>query len=373
MTEEAMLAFLREGQFRFPPLVLEEVQTAAPGSRERNNDLDDLDALITLSWRGQPYRFAVEMKSLWTPKVITTAIEQARRYATSGSLYPLIMVPYLSEEWIEALEVKGVSGIDLCGNGIIVVPGELLVLRTGYPNLYRWEATIKNVYRKNSSIVARLFLLVPQFDSVKAALEEIRRRGGDVTIATVSKVCKSLENDLVIDRERGKDPVARQMVRRRARLLQPEKLLDLLAKNYVPPEVGRTFRGRCSLSPDALCERLGQGEVTKDVKVILTGTSSVDAYAVMAREPVQSFYCTDINKVLAQTGEDIRETDRFANVTFQETRDDFVYFDRRPGLVASPIQAYLELTKGDKREKETADQVRRLIIGQCAQASRGEE
>jgi hypothetical protein len=360
VTEEGMLAFLREGQLRFPPLELEEVQTTAPGSR--------LDAMIRLSWRGQSYRFAVEMKSLWTPKAITMAIDQARKYATSERLYPLIMVPYLSEKWILALETEGVSGIDLCGNGVVVVPGELLVLRTGSPNHFRWEGMIKNVYRKNSSIVARVFLLVSQFDSVKAALEEIRRRGGDVATATVSKVCKSLENDLVIERERGESPVARRL-----RLLQPDKLLDLLAQNYVLPDVSRTFRGKCALPPEQLGSRLTTWEAKAGRRVVQTGASSLDAYAVMAREPMRSFYCSDLKNLLEDLGDDVRETDRFANVAFQETRDDFVYFDRRPGLVASPIQTYLELVRGDKREKETADQVRRVILGQRAQASRGEE
>lgn len=359
-TEEELLAFLRKGQFRFPPLQLLDVQLPAPDPRRGRRE--GQDALITLGWRDQFYRFAVEMKSLWTPKAITTAMDQARHHAAATRAYPLIMVPYLSEDWIRELEVENISGLDLCGNGVVVVPGELLVLRTGSPNLFRWDATIKNVYRKNSSIVARVFLLVPQFDSVKATLEEIRRRGGDVTTGTVSKVCKSLENDLVIERKRGEAPVARQLC-----LLQPDKLLDLLAENYVPPEVGRAFRGKTGLPSEILWERLAGGQAGGDLKVILTGTSSVDAYAVMAREPVQSFYCTDINKVVASLDGDIRETDRFTNVVFLETRDDFVYFDRRPSLVASPIQAYLELARGDKREKETADQVRRVVLGQLAQ------
>jgi hypothetical protein len=366
VTEEEILAYLRQGQIGFPPLQLTEVQTTVTVSTQGRNT--DLDAVITLSWRDRPYRFAVETRRLWTPRVVAEATEVARRNAAVAGLNPLILVPYLGEERIQELEAKGVSGIDLCGNGVVVVPGELLVLRTGSPNRFRWEGTIKNVYRKNSSIVARLLLLVPQFDTVKAALEEIRRRGGNVTTATVSKVCKSLENDLVIERGRGATPVARRL-----RLLQPEKLLDLLVENYVPPEVGRMFRGKYAQAPEALRERLATREAGGDVKVVLTGTSSVDAYAVMAREPVQSFYCTDVDKVVASLGSDLRETDRFANVTFEETRDDFVYFDRRPGLVASPIQAYLELARGDKREKETADQLRRLILGQQTQASRGEE
>lgn len=365
ITEEEMLAFLEEGQLQFPPLQVADVQTR-PFLAEKGGQAEQ-DALLALRLREKTYRFAVEIKGLWTPKVVAMAVDQARRYAALAGLYPLILVPYLSEEWLLKLEAQGVSGIDLCGNGVVIVPDELLVLRTGFPNRFRWEGAIKNVYRKNSSIVARAFLLVPQFDSVKEALAEIRRRGGEVTNATVSKVCKSLEADLVIERSRGATPVARRL-----RLLQPEKLLDLLANNYVPPEVSRTFRGKCGLPPEALCERLAQGAADSSARVVLTGASSVEAYAVMAREPVQSFYCTDVDKVVTRLGGDVRETDRFANVTFQETREDFVYFDRRPALVASPIQSYLELVKGDKREKETADQVRRVILGQSAQASRGE-
>src|SRR5262249_27064378 len=149
------------------------------------------------------------------------------------------------------LEIEEVSGIDLCGNGVVIVPPELLVRRTGFPNRYRAEGTIKNVYRKTSSLVARAFLLVPQFPSVKEALAEIRRRGGEVTLATVSKVCKSLEADLVIERGRGEGSVARQL-----RLLQADKLLDLLAENYAPTEVRRTFRGKSSLPPEELRRRL---------------------------------------------------------------------------------------------------------------------
>jgi hypothetical protein len=366
ITEKEMLAFLQEGQLRFPPLQVTDSQTEPPFTVKGRSAA--MDALLTLGWQGRTYRFGVETKRLWTPKVIAEAMAAARENAGKASVYPLILIPYLSEERVLALEAEGISGIDLCGNGVVVVPNELLVLRTGFPNCFRWEGTIKNVYRKNSSIVARTFLLVPQFDSVKEALAEIRRRGGDVAAATVSKVCKSLEADLVLERGRGADPVARRL-----RLLQPEKLLDLLADNYVPPEVSQTFRGKCSLPPEVLRERLAKGEVNSGVRVVLTGASSVEAYAVMAREPVQCFYCTDVGKIVTSLAGDVRETPRFANVTFQETRDDFVYFDRRPDLAASPIQAYLELIKGDNREKETADQVRRMILGQPAQASDGEE
>ena len=87
---------------------------------------------------------------------------------------------------------------------------------------------------------------------------------------------------------------------------------------------------------------------------------SVGAYAVMAREPVQTIYCSDLEAVRRGIGAGFTETDRFSNMKLLETEDDFVYFDRRSRLIASPVQVYLELATGEKREKETADQVRRL-------------
>ncbi len=383
MREADLLAFLRS-QFQFPPLQVVAVQP------EVNIAGKVLDALLTLRWGNRTYGFVVETCRLWTPKAISERMDQVRRYTLLIGNYPLILAPYLSEEWLLTLEAQGISGIDLCGNGVIVVPGELLVLRTGSPNSFRWVGTIKNIYRKNSSIVARTFLLVPQFGSVQEALKEIQKRGGEITLATVSKACKSLEVDLVIERvsaeaSRRRPARGRQLEKpsqprprakpppfvRRTRLLQAEKLLDLLARNYTPPDVRRTFQGKCVLPTEELRKQLKSLERKSGIKVVLTGASSVEAYAVMAREPMQSFYCTDIEGVIQSMGSDIRETDRFANVTLLETRDNFVYFDRRPGLIASPIQSYLELLAGDKRERETAEQVRRVILAPLSQDTRG--
>ena len=218
-------------------------------------------------------------------------------------------------------------------------------------------------------------------------LKEIERRSGEVSLGTVSKVCKSLEDDLILERSRRKLPAERPATRRRhgesprppragpsplerrLHLLQPEKLLDLLAANYALPAVSRTFRGKCGLRPMELRTRLAGWEEKSKARVVLTGASSVDAYAVMAREPMQSFYCSDIDGAIRHLGDDIRETDRFADVTLLETQDEFVYFDRRSGLWASPIQTYLELLAGDKRERETAEQVRQVILEPLARSS----
>jgi hypothetical protein len=384
VTKAELRAFLKGGHLRFPPLEVREVQTESTAVEDpvtHEDIVTHLDALLTLAWQNRTYRFGVEARRLWTPKIVSEAVDTARRHISFGKegmlgeeagepLYPLVLVPYLSDDQLQKLEAEGVSGIDMCGNGIVVVPGEVLVLRTGFPNRFRWESAIKNVYRKNSSIVARVFLLVPHFNSVSAVLTQIQERGGEVSLATVSKVCKSLEDDLIIERcpptPAPDGPVSHLPTA--LRLLQADKLLDLLTGNYAPPAVRRTFQGKSELFPSDLRKCLAAWEEKSGARVILTGASSTERYAVMPREPVWSFYCSDIDGAVRSLGDDIRETDRFANVRLLETQDAFVYFDRRPDLVSSPIQTYLELMAGDKRERETADQVRRVILGGLAQA-----
>ena len=59
------------------------------------------------------------------------------------------------------------------------------------------------------------------------------------------------------------------------------------------------------------------------------------------------------------------QTDRFPDLELIETDDETVYFDARQDAEfwwASPVQVYLELMAGDKRDRETAEQVRALIL-----------
>ena len=289
------------------------------------------------------------------PKMIDAAAEQARELASAAKLLPLVVVPFLDEPALEALETRSVSGIDLCGNGLVIVPGEWYVRRTGHPNRFRAEGVIKNVYRKSSSVVARLFLAKPEFDSVQDALGELGRRDGRVTLSTVSKVCKRLEEDLIIERKRKGMTTLR--------LIQPEKLLDRLAANYSPPAVTKRLTGKLrGIEPSEFRTRLGQWTQESGELASLTGTSSVESYAVMPRDGTEEYYCTDVAGALRALEDKFQPAERFATVSLLETRDEEVYFDRGENLVASPVQTFLELSSGDKRDRETAGDVRRVIL-----------
>lgn len=344
-TELELIDRLRREQVSFTPLSLGWEDAPAKS----------IDGIVRMSWQRKTFRFAAECKRQSSPKVLDAAIEQVKRYAAVEKLQPLLIVPYLNEAAINAIEAKSVSGIDLCGNGLVVVPGEWYVRRSGTPSPFRAEGTIKNVYRRGSSVVARLFLVKPVFDSVQDAHAESLRRGGRVTLSTISKVCKRLEEDLIIVRKRGEVT--------KLSLIQSEKLLDRLAANYAPADVKLRVAGKLrGIEPAEFRNRLRVWAEESGEQVTRTGACSVGSYAVMARGGVEEYYCSDVSGALRALGGRFEPAERFATVCMLEAKDEEVYFDCRDDLASSPVQTFLELMTGDKRDKETADQVRTAIL-----------
>ena len=247
--ESEMLRLLAQGRVDTSPLTLVAVKREP--TRKGRPKTPQADATIELGWGKKAFRFAVECRAVSTPKEIAAAAETAKRSSSPPRSFPMVFVPYLPESQLRLLQEQQVSGIDLSGNALIMVPGEILVFRTGAPNNFRRAGVIKNVYRKNSSIVPRVFLLKPQYDSITEVMDEIKSRGGSITQATISKVCSSLDQDLVIERTKGQLPRTRSL-----RLIQPDKLLELLTENYAPPSINQRLTAKTTLTPDQFCRRL---------------------------------------------------------------------------------------------------------------------
>jgi len=330
-----------------PPLTLRLLQKRPPNGA---------DALIETLWGSRRYRFVAEIKSRFAPKYIQAAIGAACEKATPPRIFPMIVVPYLNDAQLLQLEQQEVSGVDLCGNGLIIVPGQLFVLRTGKPNRYRENVPIKNVYRGKISMASRVFLLRPRYRAVNEILEEVTGRGGSLAISSVSKVVRRLEEDLIVGRQGGE-----------IRLLQSDKLLEKLAGAYQAPSLRKTFTGKTTEELELLAKR--SYEIAQKTRncLAVTGSSSISQYGVMAREQEISLYCSDIGSLLGPLLNEraLEETDRFANVRVLETSDDIVYFDirKKEGIPwASPIQTFVELMAGDKRDRETATQVAENLL-----------
>lgn len=308
----------------------------------------DPDLVLTAEWEGKEHSFIVEFKSTSTPKALEASMQQARRYAAGSPYLPMVVVPYLGPRALDRLAEEKVSGIDLSGNGLVVVPGEWFIRNTGEKNRFPAGTPIKNVYRGASSLVARVFFARPAYSSVREILEEIQRRGGEITLSTVSKALKGLEEDLLVGRGET------------IRLLQPERLLDLLIQNYQAPTITRR---RCVKVPDRwrTLQQFAQNAQEHGFSIVGDLPSR---YVIMPEsEDFMRVYTTSIKSTTQ--GVELEDASRFPNMELIETRDQAVYFD--PGEeqqfpFISPLQTYLMLAAGGKREQEAASQLRPDLI-----------
>lgn len=353
-TKSDMFEQLRTGKVSLPPLsfhlLKDEPQT------EGNLRFE---ALLEASWGETNVRFVIECKSLSTPKAFQDGLNRLKTSSFPKGCLPILFLPFLGEQQLQELERAGISGIDLCGNGIVVAPDRFAVFRSGEKNRFTSSAPIKNIYRKNSSMVGRVFLLRTGYKSVQDVYTEINRRNllveqwdkKAMSLSTVSKALKTLEEDLIIARE---DSI---------RLLQPDKLLQKLSENHVPPNIKERIRLKVPDGIGTIAELLWKASQGLGLPMVAAGKSSVGRYAVMQRGDLLSVYCPRLDKLLERLPGSL--SDRFPNLELIETDDETVYFDGRyEGNFgwASPVQAYLELMAGDKRDQETAEQVKSYIM-----------
>jgi hypothetical protein len=309
------------------------------------------DLLLKFQWQGKERLFITEVKRQATPRVLEGAINQVQLYIqklkdakSEETYYPLIIVPFLSEGNLDQLIAKNVSGIDLSGNGVVIVPNEWFIYRTGAKNLYPSSVPIKNVFRGTSSLVARIFLIHPNFKSVNEVYEEIRNHSGEITLPTVSKALKALQEELLVGRTEG------------IKLLDAKRLLEMLEKNYRRPFLRRRMRGRFTDKQAALVQIVSNA---KEKNIPLAAEDPTRYTVIPGGEQLMKIYTTSIETVLR--GVEFTETSRFPEIELYETDEPSVYFDRRweSGFYwTSPIEVYLELSAGGKREYETAVQMK---------------
>ena len=335
---------LRRAPDALPPLRL-EVAEGAGGSD-----------VIRCRWGGRKWRFTAVPMAVVTPRRLVASLALARA-ATPAGPPPMVVAGHLSGREIDRIEAAGASGVDLCGNGVVQVPGELLVRRSGRPDTRgkggnrtgAGRPAIRNAYRGTSGQVARLFLLRPLFDTAGGVRRGVLARGGGVSAGTVSKVMATLAEDLVIER----------VGRGGGRLIDPAELARRLAGSYRPVavEVERVFRWRGGGGEGDLASAAAD----TGLRLVLDGRSSAAGYAALADDRPPRFYCDDLQRLAAAAADLIEPADRYEDFLLAETADPLAFFDARPpadgAALASPVQAWLELRAGDAREAAVAAQV----------------
>ena len=172
-------------------------------------------------------------------------------------------------------------------------------------------------------MVARCFLSFPEYKTVQDIWREVNKRNvlvnlwdkKPMSLSTVSKSLKTLENDLIIERS---DTI---------RLLQADTLLEKLARNYNAPKISNQVRIKISDDRNAILQLIRKISKESGIPFIASGLSSVIQYALMQRGEMISVYCPKLKNFMELfPGE---QSNRFPNLELIETEDETVFFDAK--------------------------------------------
>ena len=341
---------LKKGDLRFPPATLQLLPALTPSGGTTGVDVE---STLEVLWQGKRERFVFIYKPQSTPKTLATAIAQAQRSERSFGPRPLVIVPYLPEAALRLLEAESVSGLDLSGNGIVLAAGFAL-RRSGEPNRFKEASSLRNIYRGNSSLLTRCFLLRAQYASLNElrtfALERFRRGENSgvsqLTKGTVSKVTQILEEENIVAR-----------TKEGMRLIDPDTLVERLKTHYRKPQSAR-LEGKMSLNTQEAWTRLAR----QPFRAVVSGEGSAGHYRVLSGQDKWTVYVEDLE--CARQCLEITPTPLFPNVELIEETSDMVYFDARSEgsiLWSSPVQTWLELAHSGPRERAAADVLETIL------------
>ena len=367
MEEWDIKEYLMTTEDLLPPLQLDAVDVTL-------SKPEKADAFLSLKLRGDLptdiFDFLVEIKSQNTPRIIHQAIAQIQAYARERNdpeVFPMIVVPYLSEERLAELEEAGVSGIDLCGNGIVTIPGRIFVYRTGKENQYPASRPVSNPFQGKSGVVGRMLLnyeyatvldadenRVRETGRRTTALAEIREgimeRGVDISLAQVSKAISALVEERILGKQG-----------RAIYVLDPDRLMAELASTW-KKYAGNRIYCRLADSPADLT-RLNEDP---ELDWAVTGESSVSRYAAFGQGGPLEIAVSNRKKALELLDARIESVPSFANVALLESDEPAYYFDNEVDEKsirwASLLQTWIELRKGDARQQDAARDLYRKLL-----------
>ncbi len=354
LTEKEVLQYLQRAADQYAPLKINRLaeEVPLPGGYQ-------VDAVVEFSIQNGPsFEAVAEITPVPTPRYVLMKAQQLDSYLgreKKRDRVALLVAPYIGARQAKILADRGISWIDLSGNVSIRVSNRIYIERTGRPNRFPDTAPIKRIFQGTSSLVGRALLLRPEgFASLEKMVDFINERNANITLPTVSKVLKKLEDELLINRSKSLVSVP-----------DPEKLLERLAegyKNSTERKKRNTYRfaigdiQQLSAGVVGVCkDYLACGFYAAQIK----GLAVTDKITIFVKD-VEQFRRKAEEKLVSITVDA-----EFGNAIITETNNPGVWFNpdwRVIDSVVDDIELYLEMTVDTPRGPKVAEQLKRRIL-----------
>jgi len=320
------------------------------------------DAVIEFSIPAGPsFKAMVKIQPVPTPKQIFLMFSLLRNFVGEmKNAVPMVIAPYIGKRQAKTLAEQGVSWIDLCGNMMVQVSGKIYIERTGNKNKFPDTAPIKKIFQGTSSLISRALLLKPEgFGTQYELVDFINNRNANITAGTVSRVLKSLEEELLVRKTKSLITA-----------MDTEKLLDKLTKGYVD----YTKRQRTKTYKFAADEinKIFYIFFERQVNFVACGFYAAKLKGLATTKQV-TIFVRDIEQakktVEFQMVEMVPDSE-FGQLCFIETKDPCVWFNNSKAQPFVPaavddIELYLEMMADTPRGPKVAELLKpRILKGQ---------
>jgi len=354
LKENEIIEQLKSDIDKYAPLTIKSIEQEIPLTEGFF-----ADALIEFCITDGPcFKALVEVKSVATPKIISETAQQLATILSridDKNIVPLLIVPYMGTEQAKMLQREGISWIDLSGNMVIKVGGRIYIERTGQKNQFPDTSPIKKIFEGTSSLVSRSLLLKKEpFRSLYQVVNFINERGGNITLSTVSKVLRLLEEGLLITKTEAGISVTNR-----------EKLLEGILEGYV----SYTKRNKTNVYTFAVdnindlfvafYESKANYAACGFYAARLKGLAATDRATVF----IESI--NEARKVFERNPANIKPDTEFGRLDLIETRNPCVWFNMKGKPltnIVDDLELYLEMMIDTPRGPKVAEMLKERIL-----------
>lgn len=320
------------------------------------------DAQIDLQVAGKSFTLLVEAKKAVYPRDVRQVIWQFREAGhgrTRGQgkdPVSLLIAESISPGAKELLRDERVGYYDSGGSMYLPAPGAYFYIDKPPPKTL--EKSVRALFSRRRAQVLHAVLTQHQdWFGVK----ELAQRAM-VSPATASQVLTELERfDWLVSRGQGPS--------KERHLREPAALLDAWAKQFTsirPPTLRRYYVP--ATKADTLLERVGEVFDAHDAEYAISHEAAAQRYSpfLSSVSQVRARLLIGSNADAAVGELGARVVNEGANLAIIEANSpgDLLFRERVGGIwLASPVQVYLDLLRGEGRSKEMAEHLRKERIG----------
>ncbi|MDO9167213.1 MAG: hypothetical protein Q7U13_13995 [Rhodoferax sp.] len=353
LIERALIERFLESLRELPDVHAElDVLESAPPATDR------LDAKIDLSVAGKSIVLLVEAKKTVFPRDVRQVLWQFKllqhgRYADAQHL---LIAESLSPGAKELLRAERIGYYDSGGSLFLPASGAYIYIDKPPPKTL--EKSVRSLFSgRRAQVLHALLVNYEEWFGVTEVAEQ-----SQVAPSTASDVLGELERfDWLVSRGQGPS--------KERHLREPGALLDAWAKHLAmqrAPTLRRYFVP--NVKSDALIERLGQVFDAHQVDYAVSYEAAAQRYApfLSGISQVRTRLLPSAGADTAVAELDARVVNEGANLAIIETKSagELLFRQQVGGVwLASPIQVYLDLLRGEGRSKEMAEHLRKERIG----------